>query len=63
MKGKGIKFLEKKNDCHYDILQRNIVERFKKDSIYGIMEKSIDILISTQIQRVLSVQLIVDSIH
>ena len=33
VKGKGIKLLEKKNDCHYDILQRNIVEKFKKDSI------------------------------
>jgi len=32
-KGKGIKFLENKTDCHYDVLEKNVIEKFKKDLI------------------------------
>ena len=31
IKGKGIKFLENKNDCHYDVLDKNVIEKYKKD--------------------------------
>ena len=33
VKGKGIKFLEKKTDCHYDILQKDIIQKFRKSFI------------------------------
>ena len=33
IKGKGIKFLENKKDCHYDVLEKNIADKFKEDSI------------------------------
>ena len=31
IKGKGIKFLENKIDCHYDVLDKNVIEKYKKD--------------------------------
>ena len=33
IKGKGIRFLEKKKDCHYDSLSNEEVRKFKKDLI------------------------------
>ncbi len=30
IKGKGIKFLENKKDCHYDMLEKDIIEKFKR---------------------------------
>lgn len=33
IKGKGIKYLENKKDCHYDILEKRIVEKFQKEHL------------------------------